>query len=274
MQSSTELKARLAQLVDADYQLADEAQRWPLTEAMLAHLGDPDHELRDGLIYETLCAWGDHYTADELRALLAVLLDDQHLGDALGAADGDSVFTRSFALLAVVVVLDQHLERSVLTAAELRQVQAATTRALAEERDLRGWTGAHGWAHATAHAADVLGTLAQCPELGHDDLAALLAAIAGRLASAEAAFVAEEDERLAVALLEIAKRPELPQSELIGWLQEFTDTPLRGDQQVRVRHLNTKHFLRSVYFQLQAKQVAIELQPVVAATLAAISRFV
>ena len=37
---------------------------------------------------------------------------------------------------------------------------------LLRERDLRGFVPGKGWAHAVAHGADALGTLARSPHVG------------------------------------------------------------------------------------------------------------
>ena len=52
---------------------------------------------------------------------------------------------------------------------------------LLRERDLRGFVPGKGWAHAVAHGADALGTLARSPHVAANELTVILDVLADRL---------------------------------------------------------------------------------------------
>ena len=79
---------------------------------------------------------------------------------------------------------------------------------LAAERDLRGIEPRVGWIHATAHTADLLKFLARNPRFTH-----------------------AEDERLAAALLSVARRSDFDPAALDPWLERFVALEKRVWQQ-------------------------------------------
>ncbi len=134
---------------------------------MAAHIGSPDPELRDDLIYDIFAHWieADLLDAGQLKQLLDVSLDGSHLFYRIGESGTDSVFTRTFSALVIALIVDAHRRHAFLTSGELHRVKDEIEDYLCRERDVRGYVDGKGWAHAVAHAADMLAELAQCPEL-------------------------------------------------------------------------------------------------------------
>lgn len=187
-------------------------------EAMLT---SPDPVVRDELAFGVLAGWlrpGGPLTP----SARAGLRDRLTARAAAPPVAGDAVFGRSFAALTLSAIAAREVAEPAWTDAELdAQVEAAASYA-AREVDLRGHTGATGWAHAAAHTADWMKFLARHPRL--------TAAQAGRLLDGVAALVVRrhgarlyhgEDERLAAAVRAVVRRGLVDDEALERWLGQL-----------------------------------------------------
>lgn len=244
-------------LLDADGALPPGHALADLTEQLLSYLGSPDPWLRDELAYPLLDGWinGGLYAPVELRGLLGRLA--AHIQQGLGEAGDDRVFLRSFSLLVANEILERDNLHPFLSEPELREWLDRALSYLAAERDLRGYTGASGWAHTAAHTADTLWVLSRSRFLGAADLARMLAAIADKVGARVAnAYLYGEDQRLAAATLSIVRRDLLGMDALNDWIARLV-TPASafwsaGDFSAEAASAlhNTKLFLHSAYSQL------------------------
>jgi uncharacterized protein DUF2785 len=201
-----------------DFRLPAGASPAALSREVLALLGSTDPELRDGVGYEAFASWvyrDELLHPAELESLRVTLMSSARAG--LGDGEGDGVFGRSFALLDLSVLAAEDLRRPFLTAAGFQELLTLACEALARERDLRGYVPGKGWAHATAHAADLLKFLARSPHLTPGDDARIVSQIAERLRTAHQVFVWGEDARLAAALLALAARPNFESAPFDAW---------------------------------------------------------
>ncbi len=256
MPTENELKQQLQAIAAINYRVPENVDYWQVTQSMLVHIGAIDSELRDDLIYTTFVKWSraNLYTNDQYRALLKAALDAQHLFFRLGECDIDAVFTRSFSALLSVLPIYNHRQQSFLAPDEVCETLDKVLDYFARENDLRGFVEGKGWAHAVAHTADLLDELAQCEEIQHDDLLRVLAAIRSKAATSETIYTAEEDERLAYATLSMLAREVVAHGEVEAWIKSFA--PIERVGEWRERHLNTKNFLRSLYFQAKYRHIA------------------
>lgn len=253
--SPDELRVRLNVVEQQDYAPPEDVR--DLTAAMLAYLGHPDGDLRDGLIYPTFVHWiqRDVYSAEELRALLDTVSADTHLFLRLGEAEGDSVFTRAFAVLLVPLILERHQQQPLFSSLEVAHLQHVLTMYLERERDLRGFVSGKGWAHAVAHTADSLAALAACRELDAKALHSLLELTRNTAGTMLVHYTHGEDERLAGAALQALSLGVLTESEVKVWLASFRErVQYVGAHPLPEGYwgfLNLKHFLRSLYFSVK-----------------------
>jgi hypothetical protein len=271
-----ELKAQLQAIAQDDYRLPAGLDHFELALEMLRQIGSLDPELRDDLIYRTLLKWTVNglFSHEQLSALLAIALDNDHLLHRLGEQNTDSVFTRAFSSLTVVLPLYAHRRDPFLSSAQVQATLAKVLLYLSQEKDLRGYVEGKGWAHATAHAADVLDELAQCDEVDRLGLVEILAAIRARMSVPDSVFIHEEDERMAYAALSLIQRGTLSDAEIKAWISSFAPIEKTGDV-ARDRHrlVNVKNFLRSLYFQSWHRHLVEFIQLPVSETLYAISNF-
>jgi hypothetical protein len=234
------------------YQLREGEQLQDFLTLMLQFIGDPQPELRDDLICTTFYEWireEGRLTETELQSLLAILTDDQHLFYYIGSEGDPSVFTRAFSILPIALIAERHRKQPFLDQAEFQHLKHSVLRYYKEEKDLRGYLPEGGWAHSAAHGADALDELVQCPEsdaaLQHE----VLAAIQGKLHNGMQIFSEEEDERMATIVDTMIDKSLLPQQEIADWIRGLTHcADLPQSRGPRIARVNSKNFLRSLYF--------------------------
>ena len=242
----------LQRIEEEHYQLREGEQLQDFMTLMLQYIGDSDPELRDELIYPTFFEWiheENRFTDTELRSLLAVLTDEQHLFYHMGSEGDQAVFTRTFSVLPIALIVQRHRKQPFLDHAEFQHLKHSLLRYYNEEKDLRGYLSEGGWAHSAAHGADALVELVQCPESDAAVQHEVLAAVQGMLYNGIHIFNEEEDERIVSIVDTMIDKGLLQQQEIADWIGGLTqcvDWPRsRGQSIARV---NSKNFLRCLYF--------------------------
>jgi hypothetical protein len=226
-----------------------------LTSELTAMLGDPDPDLRDGIAYPTLATWVGEGVYDEL---LEGLGDGMAAGlrVGIGERDTDTVFRRSFSALILGECISRDNEAHVVPADTILRWGDQVAGWFVRERDLRGFVPGKGWAHAAAHGADVLAALAGSEAIGRLELTVLLDVIADRLVTDTGhRLVHGEDDRLALATMEILRRDQLALAVLEPWLVRLADAaqPDRDDDHGADPYRtagNVQAFLRALHLQL------------------------
>lgn len=249
------LKETLTQIKLNEYQVPEGTDSFELAKQMMQDIGSPDPVLRDELIYSIMANWisSDRFTFDELRELLSISIDDQHLYYRLGEIDTNSVFTRAFSVLMIPLIIGVHLRSPFLQDKEIKHVNRLTIQYLIDERDHRGYVDELGWAHAIAHAADALDELAQCKEIDRDDLLSILEVLQTKICYSRAVYRDNEDERIVTAVVNILNRNLLEDVVIQDWLEELLEH-LRNCTEYLDRYTlknNIKNFLRSLYFRIR-----------------------
>ncbi len=260
MLTSSELKTRLRELSQKTDRIPPSGELPQLLEAMTTHLGSPDPELRDELIYFTFAKWipKDVLLTTQLKQLLTTVLDEQHLFYRIGENGTDSVFTRSFSILLLPLIVYAHLQHPYLSTAEIFKIKTGLLQYVRDEKDRRGYVEPQGWAHTVAHTADAIDELAKCRELNAADLRDLLGAISTLLNEPHRVYAFEEDERLSVASVTILQRQLLEPADWEIWLESLLSLIEEAQPILPAHHLrvNIKHFLRSFYFRLRRPENA------------------
>ncbi|HEX6247054.1 MAG TPA: DUF2785 domain-containing protein [Nocardioidaceae bacterium] len=224
-----------------------------LTTELTAMLGDPDPAIRDGIAYPTLATWIAEGVYDDL---LEGLGDGMAAGLTVGLGESgtDSVFRRSFSVL----VLAECIERD--NAAHLVPARTMVTWGdriaswFVREQDLRGFLPGKGWAHAAAHGADAIASLATSDAMGRLELTVLLDVLADRLLlPTDHHLVHGETDRLARATMRILRRDLLGLDVVEPWLARVALNARPhgfGDQDPYRVSGNVQAFLRSLHLQL------------------------
>ncbi|WP_428993736.1 DUF2785 domain-containing protein [Brevibacillus choshinensis] len=242
----------LQRLEEEHYQLREGEELQGFVTQLLHYIGDPDPHLRDELIYPTFQAWiaeQKRFTGRELTTLLEALTDDQHLFYQIGNEKDESVFTRTFSVLPIALILQRHRKQPFLEQKEFDRLKHALLRYYREEKDLRGYVTDGGWAHGASHGADALDELIQCPESDAAVQLEVLDAVKGMLQNDRAIFCDEDDERMATIVDTMIDQNLLSQNELADWIEGLADcSEWPRSRSQRIACVNSKNFLRSLYF--------------------------
>lgn len=262
------LKDKLICIKENGYQVPSDVFQW--IQEMIEHIGSVDAELRDDLIYSTLSHWipSSTLTTYELEQLIPVILDENHLLHKLGETNTDSVFTRSFSMLVIPLLLMRHRESPYLSIEQIHQIKENVFYNVQEERDYRGYDEEKGWAHAIAHAADALDDLAQCSELGETELITILHLIHEKMTITDRVYCDGEDERMVNTIISVLNRKILSQTYIEQWIHSFGDVKKDSEFLPAFKQKNNiKNFLKSLYFRVKFFEVDADLCPIIERTL-------
>ncbi len=239
---------------------------------MLSEIGSTDPVLRDELIYQTFCnlVMKDALSEEQMTAMMTTCLDDEHLFLGIGEEEGDAVFTRSFSVLVVALLVHKDRQTPFLSSQLFENATESVLRYLQEEKDTRGYVNGKGWAHSIAHGADALDEIIRHPDFRTKLIDRCLESIQECLWK-EGVYVDDEDERLLMAIEALLTRGLVDQ-ELASWVKRLDDklSSLFDEEGFSVRFTHTKqnvlHFLKSGYFRLKfnhdAKDTMVAIEDV------------
>lgn len=225
-----------------------------LVPELVGYLGSIDPVRRDQIAFEVFVAWivkAPRLSPAELVELATTL--EANLAGPLDAPDG--VYLRSFSALVLSLIAKRDLDAPFLDDPGRQRLVAAAVAYAGRETDLRGHTGARGWAHAAAHTADLLKFLARHPALAEVDRMRVLDAVAALVVRRHGAiFHHGEDGRLAVAVLEALRRG-VPDAALVAWVERLAaplrePEPARFDPALYAAQRNARNLLFTVFVQL------------------------
>lgn len=217
-----------------------------LTAELTRMLGDPDPDIRDAIAYPTLSTWIARGVYDDL---LGGLGDGMASGlvTGLGESGTDTVFRRSFSALVLRECIARDNERPLVPGGTVLEWGDRLATWLLREQDLRGHVPGRGSAHALAHGADALATLAGSPHLSTPELTVLLDVMADRvLAPVEAGYAQADADQLARATIAVLRRNLVPLPVVERWVARLGSTA--GVPAIAVD--NAEAFLRALYLQL------------------------
>ena len=247
-----ELKEILLNIREIEYKIPENINPFELSLNMMEYIGDLDGEFRDDLVYLTLAHFivEDKLTKDEVKKIIDMLLSEDYLFYKIGEIN-DSVFKRTFSMLQLPVILYKHMEDNFLSKEEVELILDKVIEYFDKEEDLRGYVEEKGWAHGIAHGADALGQLVKCKELEYDSLKKILNLVKEKMQINNYVYVNEEDERMATALMGLFERKIINEDEIVEWIKGFSsfNKEVKFPKDLKI-NLNTKNFLRCLYFKI------------------------
>jgi hypothetical protein len=250
-------KAFWIELAQNDFKIPPSHTLAELTDELLSYLGSTDGVLRDDIGYNFLAVWiVDHpaYNPTELRQIRDKLLPN--LRQHITSEETDLVFLRSFTVLTLGLLVYRDNQQPYLTVEEVRTLMKETLGYFTAEKDWRGYVEGKGWAHAVAHTADMLKFLIRNRHTNMDDHQRILNVLAAKITTFPAQQLThDEDERLAVMVLELLKRDTVEADFLVAWAERLASWKAANkrpafDPQLFSTQQNIKQLLRSLYFQL------------------------
>ena len=208
----------------------------------------------------------------DARGVYDDLLSGLGNGNAPGSASGygekdtDSVFRRSFSALILGECIARDNQRPLVPGNKVLEWGDRVATWLLRERDLRGFVPGKGWAHAVAHGADSLATLALSPHVAANELTVVLDVIADRvLLPVDRLFTNGEPDRLAAATMAVLRRNIVSLRVIEPWIARLAATAgARASYDDRDPHLiggNAESFLRALHLQLALGPKPPEVRP-------------
>ncbi|MFB5268847.1 DUF2785 domain-containing protein [Paenibacillus enshidis] len=247
------LKETLINIKEQGGKRPDNKELYGLSMHMMNHIGSTDTVLRDELIYSLLSEWvlADLFSPDQLKELLHTAMDESHLFYRIGEKGTDSVFTRSFSVLIIPLILISDRKSSFLTQQDILKIYERLIDYCISEKDTRGYVAGKGWAHSVAHTADAFEDLVQSPYIEQKHLIQILEILQHKICSNDEIYLYEEDERIAAAVVRALDSKLLVIKEVEQWLLSFYAVPdFDRLPESAVLRMNVKHFLKTLYFRL------------------------
>lgn len=259
-----ELKETLRMMKDGNLTYYEKNKEVILT-GMVQHIGSPDGELRDRLIYAMffrLIIEQKDIEIDKMSELLETSVDSL-LFQGIEETKSDDVFTRAFTTLLIALILHRDIEENFLTEEQFKRTTTALIRYLTLEKDTRGYVNGKGWDHSIAHVADAVDELIANPKLHPNSFPELFNIIIVQVMRSDI-LAHDEDERLINPLLRLLERGMdseiiLRHVEQLPSLLEERKPYLDDERYWYVVH-NVKTFLKSLYVRLSEDDLHISLK--------------
>jgi hypothetical protein len=240
-----------------------------LIENMLKHIGYPEDELRDKLNYRLFIELlaDQLFTNDQMTHLTQSLIGDDYLLNSIGKSESDGVFTRSFSALWLSNLLNVDSQLRFLSNEEVARIMEVSSHYLVKEKDVRGFVGEKGWAHAVAHGADLACAIVAHPLFEVRFAPILLQGVKESFWKGTI-YIDDEEERL-VAIIEKLIANDFPDEILIEWVEQVFDKmqfylmEVGYTPQYFAARTNTLHFMKTLYFTLKFSKKSAELQGIV-----------
>lgn len=213
------MKAYLQQLLDEQRY---EEKAIPL---LVEQIGSLDAEVRDGLVYRLFTLY---YSRSDLsdslkQSIFDAMLEKSQMG--LGEVGSDSVFTRSFAQLILAHAIQADQQQPSLQEEGVRQLFQQLPAYWGRERDARGYVQERGWAHAIAHASDLVKMSAEHPLFSTRQAVQQLQEV-NALLTIGSVYIDDEMERVATAILSLFRH--MPDEWMaIEWLEQLDEQASR-----------------------------------------------
>lgn len=272
-----ELKQKLEQLAEDDFPLPSEDELPILVDAMLAHIGALDPDLRDGLIYPTFRFWfrKKAFSPELMRELVHTAISDQFIFYKIGEQNTNSVFRRTFSMLLLPLLLIAHRGQPYLSHEEVHLVKDKLIEYLKTEKDRRGFVEGIGWAHSIAHAADAVDDVALCTELSASDLRVILDVLHDVICVQDSCYTHMEEDRISTPIIAVISRNLLSDEEINEWISNLSEAVFQIDsvpEKYTIR-ANAKNFLQTLYFRLEWEGLGEEHNETIEQTIKKISLF-
>ncbi|KGR78801.1 DUF2785 domain-containing protein [Ureibacillus manganicus] len=240
-----------------------------LLEQMTEYIGFPEDELRDKLNYRLFIELvsSNLISKEQLEQLTLKLASESYLYGSIGEKDTDTVFLRSFSALWLSTLLHIDAQIHFLSDTQASTVLNYCSTYLIKEKDVRGFLGTKGWAHAMSNGADLITSIVSHPAFELKITAKILEGIKDCFWKGTV-FIDDEEERFSNIIEKLISK-DIPEQLLIEWVEQVFDklqfylmangyTP-----QYFAARTNTLHFMKNLYFVLKFTRKAPELQGVV-----------
>ncbi len=243
----------LKRIKENKYDFTNIIDKYALTKTLIENIGDQDSFIRDLLICPILANlfYYDHLTKEEITEFTKTLIGEKGMMFDIPNYYELSVLTRSFSLLAIVIIIYRYRSDKVLSKDLFTELYNQFMDYFRNETDFRGYIDDIGWLHSVAHSADVFKQLFKCEDLVETEFKAMFEVIRERFMINTYVFMSDEDERMVSALHEAFKRDVLSEEYILDWINGFRsfEKLAKYPEDYNV-DINIRNLLRSLYFRL------------------------
>jgi hypothetical protein len=250
-------KEDLRKIVENNYEVPDGLSEYEAVQQVVGVLSSPDGELRDELGCTVLSKWllkKKLLNNLQLTELLEQATSRDMFFYKIGESDTDSVFLRTFSSLLIALILIRDNEEHFLSSVTFHLNMKRLINYCELEKDYRSYVEGKGWAHGPAHVADALDECVRSRYTAYNECEQLWIGLLTLLKNAPNVFDAEEDERIATAVIAMIELEKVSISTLCDWLSTV-EAPIEYDLQEEVKRKNYKMFIRCLYMRLREKNL-------------------
>ena len=239
--------------------IAEEKPSYRQEELMwlLEHLGDPNPDIRDELVFTSLARGiqEELFTKEQIQFIAAVIVSDGGLDKELDKT-GVSTLERSFRALIYANLLSadgdqQSLFYQVLKTDIRNTMLDQGLHYLEKEEDTTGFSSQYGWVHAFAHGADLLTEVVCHPDFPKNRVHEVIDILGQLFKRITIRFIDDEDWRLARVLYEPILQGKVEQATLTSWIKSL-DFPIE-EREDFYKFSNFRSCLLEVYVQLDQR---------------------
>lgn len=229
---------------------------------LLAHVGNPRPEIRDGLVYATFCSGIDKsaFTVGQLQVISQYTIKHDLIMTQMGI-HGSVTVMRTFAALLNTVILTANQRagyRDFLDADQRRYFFQRAATYLQSETDFRSYTAELGWIHGLAHGADFLAACVPYPDFEMATVFPVLTAVFTRI---KVPLGDDEPARLGMILVSAVINERISAKEIIAWLHKLSSQLRANDKHYAAAALG--QLMMSIYVELDhANKLEAELKRV------------
>ena len=236
-----------------------------LLKSMLTHIGSTDSVLRDQFIYSSFCqlSLNNQIEHDLYIELAEHCVSNAFLFYGIGEYETDTVFTRSFTMLLLALILYKDNKEDILPQSMVVKIKKNMILYINAERDIRGYVPNKGWAHSMAHAADVFDELAKSKKISQESAIDLLKSLWAKIYVYQGVYVHDEDERIITAIIQLIQKGLIVEvAELIrsmpSKLKELKEQ--LEEEKYWYLYANCKGFMKSFHYAIKESEGLLMLQ--------------
>ncbi len=224
---------------------------------LLEHLGDPNPDLRDELVFTSLARGiqEELFTNEQFHFIAEAVSSDGGLDKELDKL-GVSTLERSFRALIYANLLsadgNQHSIYYQVLKTDIRNTMLDQgLHYLEKEEDTTGFSSQYGWVHAFAHGADLLTEVVCHPDFSASRIYEVYELLGCMFKKISIRFTNDEEWRLARVLYEPILQGKLEQEQVASWIKSL-DFPIEETEDF-YRFSNFKSCLLEIYVQLDQR---------------------
>ncbi|WP_256703098.1 DUF2785 domain-containing protein [Bacillus cereus] len=249
-----DLHLRLEELQQNDYLYLHTCNVKELTSTMMQQIGTIDAYTREMLIYPCFQYFIQHSLLEnsQLEMLLTSCLDANYLYFDISSSQTDGIFTRSYTLALLTLIIQYDTEHPFLPENQLVDALEKILQYFKLEQDYRVYIPDKGYTRHILHGSSALHALIQNPNILNTHYEKVIHCLLNTTFHHQDIFYNNEDEYLITPLIAILQH-KFPQKQFLSILtkkiQRLSQVKERlTPTQFAILYGNIKTFLRTFFF--------------------------